>query len=494
MLENKQHENIFSDKLGEECGIFGGYCKNENIAPHIRMGLFKLQHRGQESAGISSGDSIQTLHKSKGLVMEVFDENSMQKLTGHFGIGHVRYSTQGGSNSLNAQPYLIDYFDGQVSIAHNGNIKKAMRMREKFEKIGEVFITSSDSEVLLKRIVYGLKKPPSEWSFEDIGKCLKDDFSEGAFSVAFCLPNRVVAYRDPVGYRPLMFCEAKEGYFIASEDVAFSALNVIKIIEIQAGWGVDITAGDYEIKPFAQVNQEKGRQQCTFEHIYFAKPASNIFGKNVYESRIALGKILAQNDNLINAVKADIVVPVMESGFVAALGYSRESEIPLEMGLLRNHWVGRSFIQPTPQARINKVREKLTPIKSIIEGKSIVLIDDSLVRGTTSTEIIKMLRDAGAKAIHFRLASPMLLNTCSWGVDIPTKEELIATVCQNEEEIAQRIGADSVKYLPFKGLKEYFGEDGWCYKCFMSAVENKNIEEKTGESECKQHIKTPALV
>lgn len=473
---------MFWNKIGEECGIFGGYCKNEDIAPYIKAGLFKLQHRGQESAGISAGDVSQTLHKAKGLVMEVFDENSMRKLKGHFGIGHVRYSTQGGSKSVNAQPYLIDYFDGQVSIAHNGNINKAMRIREKFEKIGEVFITSSDSEVLLKRIVYGLKKPPQEWTFDEIGECLNKDFSEGAFSVAFCLPNKVVAYRDALGYRPLMFCEAKEGYFIASEDVAFCSLDIINIIEIQAGWGVEITSEGYDIKPFAPAAEE---QKCVFEHIYFANPASNVFGMSVYESRIALGKILAENDN----VNADIVIPVMESGFVAAMGYSRVANIPLEMGLLRRHWVGRSFIQPTQESRIKKVREKLTPIKSVVQDKKIILIDDSLVRGTTSTEIIKMLREAGAKEIHFRLASPMIVNTCSWGVDIPTKEELISCLYKNEKEIAKQIGADSIKYLPFDGLKKYFGEKDWCYNCFKS-----NCTKNNEGAKCQQHTKMPALV
>lgn len=469
---------MFDDKLGEECGIFGGYCTEGDISPYIRNGLFKLQHRGQESAGISSGDGKQILHKAKGLVMEVFDIHSMEKLTGHFGIGHVRYSTQGGPSSLNAQPYLITYQNEDVSMAHNGNVKKAMEIRQKFEKIGEVFLTNSDSEVLLKRIVYGIKKPPSQWTFDEIGNCLEKDFSKGAFSLVFCLPHKVMAFRDPVGYRPLIFCEAREGYFIASEDVAFGNLEIIKTIEIQPGWGVEITAEGYDIRPFAKPLQEK---KCVFEHIYFANPASNIFGLNVYQSRIELGKILAKNDN----VEADIVVPVMDSGFAASIGYSRKSGIPLEMGLIRRHWVGRSFIQPTKQSRINKVREKLTPIKSVIEGKRIILIDDSLVRGTTSIEIIRMLRAAGAKEIHFRLASPMLVNTCTWGVDIPTKEELVANVFNgNEEEIAAQIGADSVKYLPFKGLKEFFGEEGWCYKCFTATKPAENSEKKIGEVAC----------
>lgn len=469
---------MFNDKLGEECGIFGGYSKIGDVAQYIRIGLLRLQHRGQESAGISCGNVKQKLYKAKGLVMEVFDEYSMQQLTGKFGIGHVRYSTQGGSSAINAQPYLINYMNGQVSIAHNGNVKKAMKIREKFEKIGEVFVTSSDSEVIFKRIVYGLKKPPEEWTFEEIGKCLEEDFGKGAYSITLCLPNKVVAYRDPVGYRPLMFCEAEEGYFVASEDIAFSALNVIKTIEIQAGWGVEITAEGYEIKPFAKSTQE---HKCVFEHIYFANPASNIFGANVYETRVHLGEILAKSDT----IEADIVIPVMESGFAAAIGYSRVSGIPLDMGLVRSHWVGRSFIQPTQQSRIDKVRAKLTPIKSIIEDKRVILIDDSLVRGTTSTEIIKMLKQAGAKEIHFRLSSPMLLNTCSWGVDIPTKDELIATAYNSEEEIAKHIGADSIKYLPFDGLENFFGQEGWCYRCFIGAKKNENIENKSEELVCK---------
>jgi amidophosphoribosyltransferase len=469
---------MFDRKIGEECGIFGGYSKAGDVAPYIKIGLLRLQHRGQESAGISCGGTKQTLHKAKGLVMEVFDPYSMQQLTGKFGIGHVRYSTQGGSSSINAQPYLINYMDGQVSIAHNGNVQKAMKIREKFEKIGEVFVTSSDSEVLFKRIVYGLKKTPEQWTFEEIGKCLEEDFSKGAYSLALCLPNKVVAYRDPIGYRPLMFCEAEEGYFVASEDIAFAALDAIKIIEIQAGWGVEITAEGYEIKPFAKSAHE---QKCVFEHIYFANPASNIFGTNVYESRVALGKILAESDN----INADIVIPVMESGFAAAIGYSRQSGIPLEMGLVRSHWVGRSFIQPTQQSRIDKVRAKLTPIKSIVEDRRVILIDDSLVRGTTATEIIKMLKKAGAKEIHFRLSSPMLLNTCTWGVDIPTKNELIATIYNSEEGIAKQIGADSVKFLPFNGLEEYYGKEGWCYRCFMASKNNHGAEDKSEEIACK---------
>ncbi len=461
---------MMGDKLGEECGIFGGFAHNGNISQIITKGLFKLQHRGQESAGISVGDYKQTLIKDKGLVLEALPQSAVEKVEGRFGIGHVRYSTQRGSNSINAQPYLINYLDENVSVAHNGNVKKAMKIRKKFEQIGEVFITSSDSEVLLKRIVYGLKNPPSEWKFQEVGECLCRDFSKGAFSIVFCLPKKVMAYRDPVGYRPLMFCEAKEGYFVASEDVAFGGFDVKKIIEINPGEGVEITEDGYKIEKFCDTLKEK---KCVFEHIYFANPASTIFGKNVYQARVELGRVLAKNDN----IEADVVVPVMDSGFAAAIGYSQESGIPLGVGLLRDHWVGRSFIAPTQQSRVSKVREKLTPIKSVVKGKRIILIDDSLVRGTTSKEIIIMLKSAGAKELHFRPASPMILNRCQWGVDIPTCEELLARVCETEKEIAEKIGADSVKYLPFKELKNIFGEYGWCYKCFKKDKSKKENED-----------------
>jgi len=462
------------DKLGEECGIFGGFSKKGDIKGIIRSGLFKLQHRGQESAGISCGEDTQCLVKAKGLVMEALPDEAIAKATGRFGIGHVRYSTQGGSGSINAQPYLIRYMDEHVAIAHNGNAKKAMKIRKKFEKIGEVFITSSDSEVILKRIVYGLKKPPSLWTFEEIGMCLCEDFSKGAFSLVLSLPSRIVAYRDPVGYRPLVFCEAEEGYFIASEDFAFGSLNVKKVVEIMPGEGVEITEEGYKIKRFCEQKKER---KCVFEHIYFANPASNIFGKNVYTTRVELGKILARNDN----VDVDIIVPVVDSGLAAAIGYSQESGIPLHMGLLRNHWVGRSFIAPTQQSRVHKVREKLVAIRPVVEGKKVILVDDSLVRGTTSREIVAMLKRAGAKEVHFRLSSPMILNTCLWGVDIPTTEELIAIQCGSEEAVARNIGADSVKYLALPSLKKFFGDTGWCYRCFEEAALSKEAcaEEKT---------------
>lgn len=446
-LEGEGHSqsNLINDKLHEECGIFGGCSNSIQIAPIIKEGLLRLQHRGQESSGICTGAKFQTLHKNIGLVKDVF-KNLPSNLTGNFGIGHVRYSTQGKSDAKNAQPILIN----NISISHNGNIRLQSRMG--FSP------SESDSEFILKKII----ETCDDFSFRKIGTCLEENFSLGAYSLALFLPEKILAYRDSHGFRPLFFCEAKEGFFIASEDVAFENLNPIKIIEIQAGFGVEITADSYEIKKFAESLEEK---KCVFEPIYFSSPKSHVFGMNIEQARQNLGKILAQNDN----IKADIVVPVPQSGFAAALGYSTQSQIPLKEGFLLND-TNRSFIQPTQESRIEKVQNKLAVISSAVVGKKIILVDDSIVRGTTSKEIIKMLRTCGAKEVHLRLSSPMIINTCFWGVDIPNHDDLLA-YSKTEEEIAQEIGADSVKFLKLKDLKEFFGQNGWCYNCFMAKNE-----------------------
>lgn len=449
-------------KLKEECGIFGGFCFSNDIAPLIKKGLFYLQHRGQESAGISSGEYGFNLYKASGLVEHALTSDKMMNLTGRFGIGHVRYSTQGFSDELHAQPFLINYLNENVAVAHNGNVSCAIQMRQKFEKMGEVFLTNSDTETMLKRVVFGMKKSPSAWTFDEVAQILKKNFIEGSWSILFQLPSRVLAYRDPFGYRPLMLCIADEGYFVASEDCAFSMLNVQKIIEIQPGYGVEITENNYKIKQYSECEQE---QKCVFEHIYFAKPVSNIFGKNVYLSRIDMGKKLAQE----SFVEADIVVPVMDSGLPAALGYAHESKIPLQMGLVRNHFVGRSFISPSQCSRVHCIREKIAPNASVLKDKRVVIVDDSIVRGTTSRELVQMVKNAGAKEVHFRVASPMVVNTCSWGVDISSLEELISNFSSSEKDIAEFLGADSLKYLSFNGLQQIFDDSTWCYKCFVKA-------------------------
>ncbi|OGI23552.1 MAG: amidophosphoribosyltransferase [Candidatus Melainabacteria bacterium RIFOXYA2_FULL_32_9] len=449
-------------KLGEECGVFGGIAFEDNIAPIIRKGLFMLQHRGQESAGLCCGDQTLSLHKDKGMVMEVLKNKVVKNISGKSGIGHVRYSTQGGSDSAHAQPYMVKYLDENVAIAHNGNVKAAIDMRKKLEQEGEVFLTSSDTEMILKKVISALRKAPSQWTYEEVGKVLSDYFTGGAWSILFGFPGRVIGLRDPLGFRPLFFCEAEGGYFLSSEDSAFQLLEPKNIIEIQPGEGVEITPNGYRIQRFAE---EMPSKKCVFEHIYFARPDSNVFGRNVYQTRVEFGKRCAIENN----VEADMVIPVMDSGFAAAIGYSLESGIPLHMGLVRNHWVGRTFIQPQQKERRKGVQRKLMPIASVVSGKRLILIDDSIVRGTTSKEIVRMLKKAGAKEVHFRIASPMIINTCFWGVDIPTKEELIANSYESVEEIRNYLEADSLAYLSFDGLKQIFGIDGWCYHCFENS-------------------------
>ncbi len=449
-------------KPREECGIFGGVSFKENVSPYLRKGLFMLQHRGQESAGICCGDDDLAIYKNTGLVMEVLNDDVIKRLKGKSGIGHVRYSTKGSSDALHAQPYKVRYLNEKVAVAHNGNIQSAIDLRNRLEKEGEVFLTASDTEITLKKVIRVLCKPPSTWTFEEVGKILKDNFSDGAWSILFGFQGRVMGFRDPKGYRPLFFCEAEEGYFIGSEDSSFQLLKPIKIIEIEAGEGVEITQNGYKIKRFAEKTEN---QKCVFEHIYFARPDSNIFGRNVYMTRVELGRKTAEE----SSVDADVIVPIMDSGFAAAIGYSHQSGIPLQMGLMRNHWVGRTFIQPKQQDRRNSVLRKLLPIAEVIRDKRVVMIDDSIVRGTTSREIVRMLRNAGAKEVHFRVSSPVILNTCYWGVDIPTKEELIANSFNDINEIGKYIGTDSLAYLSFDGLKEVFGKTDWCYHCFENS-------------------------
>lgn len=446
-------------KIGEECGIFGGYSYNESIAPFIKEGLFMLQHRGQESAGVCCGDDVLTLHKDQGLVQFALKNQMIQELKGNFGIGHVRYSTQGNSDRLHAQPYMVNFLSETVAIAHNGNINKAIKMMRELELNGEVFITSSDTEMILRKVIKELHSVPNSWELVQVGKILQQYFNEGAWSILFALPERVLAYRDPLGYRPLVLCESKEGIFLASEDSAFQNLKVKKVIEIEAGEAVEITKNGYKIERFHPKIETK---QCVFEHIYFSRPDSNVFGKNVYKSRVELGKILARQSK----TQADIVVPVMDSGLASSIGYSQESGIPMQIGLLRNHWVGRTFIQPRQEDREKSVKQKLIPIKSVLKEQRVIIVDDSLVRGTTSKILIKMLREAGAKEVHLKIASPMIVNTCGWGVDIPDKLQLIASKYSQEKEMAIFLEADSVEFIDLGMLKNCFGQSGWCYNCF----------------------------
>ncbi len=454
-------------KLKEECGIFAGFCFDTNINKISRDGLLKLQHRGEQSCGLSVGNKDQILIKSKGLVSDVLTDLNISKLNGHFALSHVRYSTCKGNNEIDSQPILVKYQNESVSIAHNGHIKESFEIRNDMEKSGETFITSTDTEVILKKIIQEIKLPPSKWTVEKIATCLNKYFSLGAWVISIFLPERILAFRDPYGYRPLMFANTKQGFFIASEDVAFQNLDIINLIEIKAGECIEITKEGFNIKRFAkEVENEK---KCIFEHIYFANTASSIFGRNVYESRLALGRLSAIENPAYDS--SDIIIPVMDSGLISAIGYSQTSQIPLQIGLLKNNLICRTFIE-TKIKREKKVKEKYIPIKSVIKDKNIILIDDSLVRGTTAKELIKMLKKNLANRIDIIITSPKLINSCSWGVDIKTKDELIAYKLKTEYEIAKYLNADSIRFLSLEGLKKIFSDTGYCYHCFMENQEN----------------------
>lgn len=417
-------------KLHEECGIFACIVKNNNAFEHIKYGLSLLQHRGQEGAGITCGYSSYKTFKNIGLVSEVF-KNVLQ-MEGDFGIGHVQYSTDKKATINHIQPFCFE----DIALCYNGTIKNVC------DKLFEI------------------KKSPTFWTSEDITKILLKYFSESAFSIVLALPKKIIGIKDPNGYRPLMFCIAEEGYFLASEDCAFDSLNIEKIIEIKNGEYIEITKDGYNIQPYFNNSNSK---QCVFEHIYFANPASEIFSKNVYKTRVELGHIMAQNDN----IEADIVVPVMSSGLAAAIGYSEYSKIPMHLGIKKTKAI-RSFIQPDDKKRKVTAQEKYIPIKSVVENKRIILVDDSIVRGTTMKHLVVLLKKSGAKEIHIRLSSPAIVNTCCWGVDIPNKEELIYPKFNSETKLAEYLGADSVKFISIENLKNVFEQDKWCYNCFIN--------------------------
>ncbi len=449
--------------IKHECGVFGGITKdNSQIANMIRYGLLLLQHRGQEGAGICCYDGNKFhLVKDKGLVDEVLTDRVTNITQGDIGIGHVRYSTQGTSDSIHTQPYLIRYLNEEIAIAHNGNIKDADNIRYKHEIEGATFITLSDTEVILKQLIIELKKPMSQWKLSEVSSILMRYFSSGAWSLLLCFKDRIMGFVDPGGYRPLVLGKAKEGLFLGSEDCAFHMLCDVETIEINPGEAIEISKESYAIEKMPS-NKDIKATRCVFEHIYLAKSTSNIFNLNVYKSRLLLGEYLARE----YPIKADIVVPVMDSGLTCALGYSRESNIPLEMGLLRNRWIGRTFIQPTQQERSSKVKEKLVPVKEILKDKDTILIDDSIVRGTTIYEIVKIMKSSGVKSIHICIPSPKIKNECYWGIDITDKDKLFANLIPDSKDMAKKLGVSSVNFLSLEKLKEIFGDSLWCYYCF----------------------------
>ena len=420
------------------CGIFGIY-GHKDSAHLTYLGLYALQHRGQESAGIvvSDGKAVRS-QKGMGLVTDVFSQEAFEKLPGHVSVGHVRYSTTGSSLSKNAQPFLVEYSHGSLAIAHNGNLVNARQLRDKLESSGSIFQSTMDSEIIVHLLARSKKKGLEEKFVDSLSPV------RGAYSLILLTENELIGVRDPHGFRPLCLGEVDGAYTIASESCALDLIQAKYLREIEPGEIVIINENSLRsIKPFP----EHRHSLCIFELIYFARPDSNIFGGNVHMTRRAQGRQLAKE----HPAEAEAVMPIPDSGNSAALGFAEESGIPFEMGIIRNHYVGRTFIQPSPYIRDLGVKVKLNPVREVLRGKRIVVVEDSIVRGTTSRTRMKTLREAGAKEVHMRVSCPPLKYPCFYGIDFPTKEELIAS-SRTVDEIAKFLSLDSLGYLSLEGL------------------------------------------
>ncbi len=447
------------DKLQDECGVFGifGHPEAANLT---YLGLYALQHRGQESCGIVSSDGTNLrAYRGMGLVSDVFRRDAIfDEIPGRNAIGHVRYSTAGSSDLKNVQPIMVDYARGSIAVAHNGNLVNAQEVRNELERSGSIFSTTSDTEVL----VHLLAKSQSDSLADRIAEALSA--VKGAYSIVFLTETRMVAVRDPNGFRPLALGKLNDGYVVASETCAFDLIEAEFIREIEPGEMIFIDKhGLKSYRPF----KETSPSPCIFEFVYFSRPDSFIFGKQVYTVRKEMGRQLAREHH----VDADVVIAVPDSGMPAAMGYAEESGIPFELGLMRNHYVGRTFIEPQQSIRHFGVKLKLNPVRDIIEGKRVVVVDDSIVRGTTSRKIVKMIRNAGAREVHMRISSPPTSFPCYYGIDTPSRKELISS-SHTIEEISRYITADSLGYLSRSGMRAAAGvPDGvasgyFCDACF----------------------------
>jgi amidophosphoribosyltransferase len=443
-----------NDKFREECGLFGIYNHSE-AANLTYLGLYALQHRGQESVGIASsdGDRLQ-VHKAMGYVADSFDEATFARLAGMSAVGHVRYSTAGESGLKNAQPILIECAHGEIAIAHNGNLVNAQELRDALVQSGSIFQTTSDTEVLLHLYARSKAATPEAALVESVSQ------AQGAFSLVLLTKDRLIAVRDPHGFRPLTLGKLGDGYIVCSETCALDLIDAEWIRDIEPGEMLVIgPEGMRSMRPFAPAQ----KAHCIFEHVYFARPDSYVFGRSVNEVRTEFGRRLA----IEQGVDADVVVPIPDSGVCAATGFAEKSGIPLKMGLIRNHYVGRTFIEPHQAIRHFGVRVKLNPVRSILQGRRVVLIDDSIVRGTTSRKIVKMVRSAGASEVHMRISCPPTISPCFYGVDTPRRSELIAAT-HSLEEIRRYIGADTLGYLSVDGLLSAVGTDrpSYCTSCY----------------------------
>ncbi|MGQ0541476.1 MAG: amidophosphoribosyltransferase [Blastocatellia bacterium] len=446
--------DLVLDKFHEECGIFGifGHAEASTLT---QLGLFALQHRGQEACGIVSTDG-DDLHqfRSQGLVADVLNEEVLKKLVGSGAIGHTRYSTAGKNTIKEVQPFSVACQHGKIAICHNGNLPFAETKRAELERAGAIFSSTSDTETIL----HSIARTSAKSVVEAIEKVLKD--TEGAFSLLFLTPKSLIAVRDARGFRPMVLGKLKDAWCVASETCAFDLIDAEYVREVEPGEMLIIDQnGLHSSKPFA----EKPHSVCTFEHVYFSRPDSTIFGKSVNESRHKMGKQLA----IEHPADADLIVPVPDSGVAAAIGYARESGINYRQAIIRNHYVGRTFIEPTQSIRSFGVRLKLNPIKDLISGRRVVLVDDSIVRGTTSKKIVQMVREAGATEVHMRISCPPTTHSCYYGVDTPSQGELIAAQ-MSVEEVREYIGADTLGYLSHEGMLAAIGlgQSGSCTACW----------------------------
>jgi len=444
------------DKFNDECGVFGifGHPEAANLT---YLGLYALQHRGQESAGIATSDGEKLrVSRAMGHVAEAFDERTLDTLPGHIAIGHTRYSTAGESRLQNAQPILIDCAHGQIAIAHNGNLVNARELRDRLVRDGSIFQTNSDTEVVLHLYARSREHTVEDALAESIAQIT------GAFSLALLTKDRLIAARDPHGFRPLALGRLDDAYIVCSETCALDLIGATYVRDVEPGELLIISDGGLRsLRPFPPAPLA----HCSFEHVYFARPDSYVFGQSVNEVRTELGRILAKE----SPVEADVVSPIPDSGVCGATGFAEASGIPMQMGLIRNHYVGRTFIQPQQAIRHFSVKIKLNPVRSVLDGRRVVLIDDSIVRGTTSRKIVKMVRAAGAKEVHMRIACPPTISPCFYGVDTPSRSELIAAT-HSLEQIREFIEADSLAYLSLDGLLRAVGKGrngkSYCTSCY----------------------------
>lgn len=460
--------------MKDKCGIVGAYSKTGEVSRKIYYGLYALQHRGQESAGISTYDGKElSTYKGMGLVYDVFNDDTFEELKGNKGVGHVRYSTTGKSLIENSQPFVSEYEAGYIAIAHNGDIINSMELRKKLEKEGRIFHSTTDSEVLCQLLI----KEYSQTS--DMVKAIQNVSEKliGSYSLVILVGNDLFVVRDPSGIKPLALGKKDDTVLVASESVAFDVIGAEKVRDVEPG---EILLINDKIKSFDMPGKETTqRSHCMFEYVYFARPDSIIDGRNVYDVRLNIGKALHRE----HEVEADMVIPVPDSAITAAIGYSRESGLPYGEGLIKNRYVGRTFIMPTQEDRENSVKLKMNPIKSELQGKKVVVLDDSVVRGTTSKALVDVLRHAGAEEIHLRVGCPPIISPCYYGIAMATKKELIASD-KEVKEIEKVLGVDSLGYLSIESLIECIGigKDNLCTGCLTGEYPT-DLPENIGEYE-----------